>query len=201
MVRGDVFRDPRTGSILEIGETAAETGGRGSMIRTIPPRSLRPVVHSHFDFHQTFTVRRGRIRIALDGDVRVLEAGESVHVPMGVAHTDPVNPFDEIAVFELAVWPHRPFHEYFAGSLAALHLQSRLDRRADWPPLAILAVFARTRPRTRIRGLPRPIQPVVLPVAAWLARRRGYPLVDGIRPPGAGQTAAPTAPSAPAGRS
>jgi quercetin dioxygenase-like cupin family protein len=46
-----------------------------------------PPEHTHLDIEERVEVLEGRLHCTLDGKLRVLEAGETLVIPRGVAHT------------------------------------------------------------------------------------------------------------------
>lgn len=55
------------------------------------PKSAGPPVHIHTNFDETFTVKEGTMSILINGEKKIVRAGESVHIPKGTPH----KPFNE----------------------------------------------------------------------------------------------------------
>lgn len=65
----------------------------------IHPHASGPPEHIHTDFDETFTVKEGVLSILIDGESRLIKAGESVFIPRGTAHK-PFNESDQMVVIE-----------------------------------------------------------------------------------------------------
>jgi mannose-6-phosphate isomerase-like protein (cupin superfamily) len=65
----------------------------------VPAGCGGPPLHRHLRTEETVTVVSGRLRYYLDGRVRLLEAGDSIHVPRRACHRFD-NPYPEDAELE-----------------------------------------------------------------------------------------------------
>lgn len=59
-------------------------------------------MHWHRYHSETMDVREGRVRITIDGVVRVAEAGDRVHIPAGAVHAMKSFPGERVVVRETA---------------------------------------------------------------------------------------------------
>src|SRR3712207_5327978 len=93
---GRAYENPRTGARLTVTENSAD---RVTVERLMRPASGRTDSHVHFDFEQMFEVSAGIGTVHVDGEKRLVEAGERVHVGKGVPHVDIYNDHADDLVF------------------------------------------------------------------------------------------------------
>jgi mannose-6-phosphate isomerase-like protein (cupin superfamily) len=103
----NVLVNPVSGDQLTFLTSSAETGG--AMVKSMTelrPGSKGIPMHYHLTYTETFTVVKGKLDICVGGKQhhRVLEAGESVHVPLRTLHQF-WNSSDELVVFTDEVRP------------------------------------------------------------------------------------------------
>lgn len=55
------------------------------------PKSAGPPVHIHENFDEVFTVKEGTLSVLINGEKKIVRAGESVKIPRGTPH----KPFNE----------------------------------------------------------------------------------------------------------
>lgn len=82
----DEISQPAEGEWFRIVRSAHHGGGPLQFVWEIQPGYSGPPEHIHPHDHEIFRVMAGRARVTLGGEVRVLSAGESVHMPKGVPH-------------------------------------------------------------------------------------------------------------------
>ncbi len=70
----------------EVHLTGAETGGAFCLLVDEPPSGWSLPPHRHANEAETIHVVAGEFEIEVDGEPMRLAAGETVHVPKGVAH-------------------------------------------------------------------------------------------------------------------
>lgn len=63
------------------------------------PHAPGPPEHVHADFDETFTVKEGVLSMLINGEHKVIRAGESVFIPKGTAHK-PFNESDQVVIVE-----------------------------------------------------------------------------------------------------
>jgi mannose-6-phosphate isomerase-like protein (cupin superfamily) len=124
--KGDVYDDGKVK--LEVLTTAAESDGELHEMRaTYAAGSPLPPAHLHPAQDERFEVLEGALTFVLDGQERVVAAGEGVDVPRGTVHQ--VRNAGEVPA--VTIWQTRPalrtgeFH-------AALHAASAAE---DWDGL------------------------------------------------------------------
>lgn len=79
-----------------------ENGWTSEIEVSLEPKGHVPFSHIHRSYTEEFKVLEGRLRLAIAGETRTVEAGQSFLVDRGVAHV-PSNPFPESAVFRVRV--------------------------------------------------------------------------------------------------
>lgn len=100
---GEVY-ETATGR-LEVLVTGAESDGALHEMRaTYPPESPFPPAHLHPEQDERFEVIEGTLTFVVDGEERVVAAGESIDVPRGSAHQ--VRNAGEVPA--TAIWQTRP---------------------------------------------------------------------------------------------
>ncbi|NNU33405.1 cupin domain-containing protein [Mucilaginibacter sp. S1162] len=67
--------------------TAADTGGRFSLIEANLRQGMEPPAHVHTYEDESFQLLEGEIEFIADGKPYLLKAGEFLHLPIGVHHT------------------------------------------------------------------------------------------------------------------
>ena len=166
--RGDVISNPVTGQRLTFLTTAADTGGELFRAEGVfPPGGFAGVEHIHPRQHEHFEVTAGQAGFVVDGERRVLGAGEAIDVPTGTSHT-----FWNAGEQEMRViFEFRPgltcterFYElYFGfaqeGRVNAKAMPGLLDIATVWQELAEHAVLAKP-PAWLQRGLFRMLGPI-----------------------------------------
>lgn len=60
---------------------------------TIGPFAPGPPIHIHTDFDEVFEIENGELSMWVDGDVKKIKPGQSLHIPKGTPH----KPFNETA--------------------------------------------------------------------------------------------------------
>lgn len=65
----------------------------------VMPNAAGPPEHAHVHFTETFTVKKGKLSILINGEKRILNEGETISIPPMTAHK-PFNETDEVVVVE-----------------------------------------------------------------------------------------------------
>ena len=168
---GEAFENPSTGTRLEVRESTPE---RVVFDRRYPPHTGRADPHVHLDLTQSWEVLSGEARAVLDGETRELKAGERVEVPTGVPHQDIHNPYDGELTVRWTVAPMNDFVEAFADAYSYLLTNDELNDQDEFTPLQIFPILHATKAQSWLARIPIPLQKLIIPVGAWIGRRRGY---------------------------
>lgn len=103
---------PSLRQTMYITPTSAETEGRISrVVIELEGRQGGPPAHVHPGQREIYTVEAGELTVTLDGDRRIVGAGESVEVAPGQVHTFS-NPSSELVRFRADHLPALGFEEY-----------------------------------------------------------------------------------------
>lgn len=148
-----------------------------------------PPVHYHPDTEERFEVRGGLLVVEVDGEEHQLEAGEVMVVPPATPHVSYTA--GESARFRLEVTPPGQWREALTARFAAIY---EIGELSGVTGLLQRVLLVRAHPDVVIpEQPPRPIQRVLFPVLAVVARLFGlkaqyqYPRsgtnMNGERPP------------------
>ena len=173
--QGDVYESPQSGTRIEIRELSPE---RLSFERHYPPGTGRAEAHLHLDFTQGWEVAAGAVTVAVDGEARRLEQGESLELPIGTKHQDPYNESDSTAVIRWRIEPVTPFIEAFLNTYAYLLRGDRLNDQDEFPMLQLFVILSATGAQSYAANLPVALQRTTLPLLGAIGRLRGYSLRD-----------------------
>ena len=173
MRAGDAVWNPLTGEKAMIVESAEDSdGARIVWDFAVEPGGFVPGgehVHDHCTEHLEVTT--GRINFVLGGQERTLGAGEAIAVPAGTWH-EWSNPSAQEVRLRVRIEPALRFEQavlLFWGLCADGHTNA-----AGRPsPLLGALVGTRYRREIRYRQPPDPLQRLLFPPLAALARRRG----------------------------
>jgi steroid delta-isomerase-like uncharacterized protein len=176
------IRDPVTGELIAFDESASNAE-RLVWDEFRPANVEPPPRHYHPGTEEEFRVREGCLLVEVDGTEHRVAAGEELEVPPETPHvsytgTDP-------ARFRREVRPPGRWREALTDRFAAAHATGGLSGAADRLQRVLLAraypdVVVPERP-------PRPVQRVVVPALAAVARAIGlrsrypYPAEEGER--------------------
>jgi len=81
------IRNPQTGQSIRFIHTRKDTNGALlEMETTYQPQSTRPAPHFHPHQAEDFKVLSGEVTVELDGQLKVLRAGDTLHIPANTIH-------------------------------------------------------------------------------------------------------------------
>lgn len=158
--------NPVTGERLTFVDTARESGGKRTVGELeVAGRGGVPG-HSHDDHEELIEVLEGRVAVTIDGDTRVLSAGERIVVPRGKVHAWRNADDDRPMRFRGTMTPGHPGFEVALCVMFGLARDG--EARANGLPrrfgdLALVAMWNEGLPAGPIRLLG--------PIVAWAARR------------------------------
>jgi quercetin dioxygenase-like cupin family protein len=169
------FSNPATGERILF--TAVPEDGEADMVRfswrSEPGGAITEHVHPHQE--ESFTIVTGQAHFTIDGEDRVVGAGETLIVPPGTRHSEAnVGPVEVEGVVELRPALHsKEMHEAFAGPAAE---GTTTPRGAPKNPLQLGATVWQFRRESRVTSPPIWLQNLMLAPLWALAR------VVGVRP-------------------
>jgi mannose-6-phosphate isomerase-like protein (cupin superfamily) len=169
MLKAEVldFRPSKRQTIV-ITEKSAETDGKISRVDIdLEAGESGPPAHIHPKQREIYTVESGQLTVKVDGESRVVSAGEHVEVPTGSAHTF-ANRSDELVRFSAEHLPALDFEEY----IRLLH-RTVAGRKLGLPVVLRVVRIESSYGETILSppGLPR----VMSNVMSALGKLAGYP--------------------------
>lgn len=85
--KNKLISNPKTGQDILFIRTGNETNGSLlEMQTTYNARSTEPVMHYHPLQKEDFMVLSGELTVRIDGKIRILKQGDTLHVPAGKSH-------------------------------------------------------------------------------------------------------------------
>ena len=170
---GHEILNPRTGQRMRFLVTAADSGGALVRAETVnPPNGVAEPTHVHPRQESRAEVTAGALRFVVDGESRLVAAGDAIVISAGVPHHF-VNDGDEDAVAIQEFRPALRTEELFV-TLFGLARRGELDGRG-MPSLLRLAVLApEFADEIRVVRPPWPVQRAAFALLGPIARRRGY---------------------------
>jgi quercetin dioxygenase-like cupin family protein len=85
--KGKQVFNPQTGQHIRFLKTAKHTSGQLlEMETTYDPFSKEPFTHYHPQQEEDFTVIAGELTVKINGELRILKAGDTLHVPQRTHH-------------------------------------------------------------------------------------------------------------------
>ena len=131
----ELLENPVTGETIRVLESTAEVFRGHYALR---PHGEIPGEHSHPGREQRITVLSGALHVRVDGEHRVIRAGETALVPLGARHFQ-WNPSDVEAVVIEELRPAGRIHDFFRV-LFGLARDGRTDANG-YPPLVLAAAL------------------------------------------------------------
>lgn len=103
---------PSIRQTMVITEKSLETDGKISRVEVdLEAGQSGPPAHIHPNQREIYSVEAGQLTVTVDGESRVISAGDSMEVPTGSAHTF-ANRSDELVRFSAEHLPALDFEEY-----------------------------------------------------------------------------------------
>jgi quercetin dioxygenase-like cupin family protein len=158
---------------LTLTRSAAETGGELTEVagEWRPGEGKPPPPHFHPKQDEHFEVTEGELTVRVDGEKRVLRAGDTLDIPRGTVHAM----WNAGAVTARATWQVRPAlrTEEFWDGMTKLRAAGHKNAKGlvDVPGAALL--FREFRDEIRLKMSPVVTGALMPALAAW-ARMRGY---------------------------
>lgn len=180
--KGQLITIPTTGDSYEFLETATDSNGeRVSMKATI--RSRGPLVPRHFHVLQdeSFEVVSGRLTVLVDGQTKILAAGESITLPKTIPHNH-YNDEAEPVTYIHSVTPALDF-EYLIENLAGLAADGK-GKNGNYGLIQELVTLRYLDSKAYLADIPVGIQNLMMmtvaPIARWFGYRAVYEKYSGM---------------------
>jgi mannose-6-phosphate isomerase-like protein (cupin superfamily) len=172
---GSTYENPRSGGRATVLESWRDNGNqRFRWERMLPPGTGKAAAHVHLDYDQRFEVLAGTGRLTIEGEERLLSAGESAEIPPRTKHQDVWNEGPEEVTWRMTIAPVPRFIEVYAQTWFDAFSRGALNDQDEMPILQIMRIIRETDAQSFAAFPPIPIQKATLPLAAWIARMRGY---------------------------
>lgn len=174
----EILENPVTGESMRVLESSAQ---RFKVQYSLRPYGEIPGEHLHPQKEQTISVLSGEMHLRIDGEHRILRAGEATTIPVGARHFQ-WNPCDSEAVVVEEIRPAGRIHDFFTV-LFGLARDGRTDG-SGYPSLVLsAALFSEFRDSIRptplgLRLLVALLGPMAL---AWGYRRQLEKYLHGRR--------------------
>lgn len=136
-MNGEILENAVTGESMRVLESTVEAF---RVQYTLRPHGEIAGEHLHPGGAHRFSVLSGELHVRVDGEHRIIRAGESASVPAGTRHYQ-WNPCDTEAVVIEELRPPARIHEFFCV-LFRLAQDGRTDFRGFPTPLLAAALFA-----------------------------------------------------------
>ena len=165
--------NPISGERIIIRQSGAQTGGQLLEFDLyLPPGGHVPARHAHPSQEERFTVVAGRMRFRLGRRAFVAQPGETVTIPVGVAHWFGAAD-GQAARARVQVRPALRMQELFEMTEALSQSTAGAAHGAWLARLSDLAhVVLEYQREVAVPHVPAPIVRVMLAPLAWLGRRR-----------------------------
>jgi mannose-6-phosphate isomerase-like protein (cupin superfamily) len=172
-VSGQVLENPITGQTLSFRRTTAETGGDLLEVESSwPPQSVEPVEHFHPHQSEHFEVLEGELHVEVDGEHRVLRAGDTLDVPARTRHAMSNRGPGRAR----ALWQTRPAlkTEAFFETIWGLAQDGKVNSKGVPNPLHLAVLLREYDDEFRVTKPPPAVQSVLFAVLAPIGRLLGY---------------------------
>lgn len=136
----EILENPVTGESMQILESTPHSF---KVRYTLRPHAEIPGEHFHPGKEQFISVLSGEMHLRVKGEHRIVRAGETASIPLGVRHFQ-WNPCDVEAVVVEEVRPAGRMHDFFKV-LFGLARDGRTDAHGYPTPLLAAALFAEFR--------------------------------------------------------
>jgi quercetin dioxygenase-like cupin family protein len=131
----EILENPVTGESMRILESTARTFKAQYSLR---PHGEIPGEHLHPQKEQRISVRSGEMHLRINGEHRIVRAGQTMIIPVGARHFQ-WNPCDSEAVVIEEIRPAGRIHDFFTV-LFGLARDGRTDVNG-YPPLMLSAAL------------------------------------------------------------
>ena len=127
-IRNKFIFNPKTNQEIRFIQTSRETEGELlEMESTYNTRSVEPAPHYHPRQREDFKVIEGELSVRIDGRVKVLRSGETLHIPNNKVHSM-WNGTDGRTVVNWKIQPALNT-EYFLETAMGLAMEGKVNKR------------------------------------------------------------------------
>jgi mannose-6-phosphate isomerase-like protein (cupin superfamily) len=162
--------NPKTGAWIE----PLDAGSDAAFERLMKPRTGKADAHVHLDFDERYEILEGTATVVREGQEIRLSPGDTLEIPRGTRHVNPHNATSEDLRFRHTASPRTEFADAFVSALAHHMENGTVNEQGEFPDLQLFATLHGTKAKSYLAKVPIVLQKPVIPVAAFIARRRGY---------------------------
>jgi mannose-6-phosphate isomerase-like protein (cupin superfamily) len=162
--------NPKTGAWIE----PLDAGADAAFERLMKPGTGRADAHVHLDFDERYEILEGTATVVKEGRELRLSPGDTLEIPRGTRHVNPYNATSEDLRLRHTVSPRTEFADAFVSALAHHMENGTVNEQGEFPDLQLFATLHGTKAKSYLAKVPIVLQKPVIPVAAFIARRRGY---------------------------
>ncbi len=170
--KGQIITNPSSGDTYEYVETAKDTNGvRVTMRTTVQTKG--PLVPNHYHVYQeeTFEVISGDLTIWLDGETRILSAGEKLTLSKNIPHNH-YNNEDHPVSYIHTVTPALDF-DYLIENLVGLAADGK-SKNGKYGLVQELVSLKYLDSKTYLAAIPLGLQKFLMNTIAPIGRMAGY---------------------------
>ena len=136
------------------------------------PHGGKPPAHYHPAQDEHFAVVEGELHTRVDGDERVVRAGDTLDIPRGAVH-QMWNAGDNPARVRWTTTPAGRTLDWFTA-IDALHREGKVGKDGMPGPLAFGVLLTEYRDVFRLAAKPEPVVRGAMAALGAVGRRRGY---------------------------
>ena len=131
---------------------------------TVQPKGYVPFEHIHFNQEEIFHIKKGEIKVVINGKEHIAKEGQSVSVPKGVAHIA-YNNKEEVLDCVVEYKPGLD-HETFMQCLCGLTDDGFIDKKGgvNIPKMGYFLIKMKAKCMTRPAEIPAPLFNIALRV-------------------------------------
>lgn len=162
-----------TGQDIKFLRTAKDTNGQLlEMETTYNGYSKEPVAHYHPNQREDFTVSSGELTIRIDGELKVLKAGDSLHIPGNKVHAM----WNNSAGITVVTWKIQPAlnTEYFLETAMGLAADGKTNKDGMPSILQVALMANKFSQEFRLAKLPYAVQKVLFGLLSPIAYLFGF---------------------------
>ena len=165
--------NPKTRQEIRFLQTSGDTHGELlEMETTYQAHSLEPPHHFHPYQVEDFTVLSGQVSVRIDGQVQILKAGDTLHIPIGKSHSM-WNASDYKAVVN---WKVRPAlqTEFMLETITGLAIDGKTNEQGRPNLLQVALLFIKFSNEFRLASPPVVVQRILFNILKPIALLLGY---------------------------
>lgn len=165
--------NPAVGQRIKFLQTARDTEGKLLEMEAVYSRSSKePPQHYHPFQAEDFTIIKGQMTLRMDGEIRVLNAGDTLHIPANRSHSM-WNNSDQESIMNWKVKPAMTTENLFE-TFAGLAADGKTDENGTPEFLQVVLIANKYGKVFRLSKPPYIIQKIVFAILTPFAYMAGY---------------------------